>query len=277
MDTENGQHRNIANSGLFRKAVSWSWRRWVKVLGQLRFVQRRTIWFPTYLGSFLIASLLLISVAWWFACGESFLSLTQRLPADVLVVEGWIGRGGIHAAVAEFEQRGYQYIVATGGLTSGRWEDQPTSYAEMAAREMIQSGVPKERIIVAAAKVTESRRTFESAVAVWRALQVAGIHPKTVNVFTLGPHARRSGLVFAKVDWPGTQVGVVSWIPRDYEAVQWWQSSERSRELLEETAGYLYEALLNSGRGSNSPVGGASADFVQHSNSVTEVATPSLE
>jgi uncharacterized SAM-binding protein YcdF (DUF218 family) len=267
MEIEKGLHRNIAKSGSSRKPVSSSWRRWVKWPGQLRLVRRRTVWFPTCLGSILIASLLLISVTWWFGSGESFLSLTQRLPAHVLVVEGWIGRPGIRAAVAEFGQRGYQYIVPTGGLTSGRWEDEPASYAEMAAGEMIRSGVPKERIIVATPKNTESHRTFESAVAVWRALQAAGIQPKTVNVFTFGPHARRSRLVFAKVDEPGTDVGVIGWIPPGYVAVPWWRSSERARDLLEETAGYMYEVLFNSGRSSNSPVLAASSDSVRHPNS----------
>jgi len=28
----------------------------------------------------------------------------------------------------------------------------------------------------------------------------------------------------------------------------WWRSNERSRVLLEETAGYFFERLLNSGR-----------------------------
>src|SRR5271166_1202411 len=264
MEIEKGLHRNTANIGLPRKPVSSSWRRWVKWPAQLRLVRRCTIWFPTWLGSFLIASLLMISMTWWFACGESFLSLTQRLPARVLVVEGWIGRPGIGAAVAEFEQRGYQYIVATGGLTSGGWEDEGTSYAEMAASEMIRLGVPKGRIILAPAKPNEIRRTFESAVAVWRALQAAGIYPKTVNVFTFGQHARRSRLVYAKVDEPGTEVGVIGWIPSGYAAVPWWRSSDRARELLEETAGYLYEVLFNSGRSSNSPVVEASSDSVQH-------------
>jgi uncharacterized SAM-binding protein YcdF (DUF218 family) len=243
----------------------------------LRLAQRRTVWCPTWLGSFCIFALLVIPVAWWFTCGESFLSLTRRLPAHVLVVEGWIGRPGIRAAVAEFGQRGYQYIVASGGLTSGRWEDEPASYAEMAAGEMIRSGVPKERIIVATAEYTESHRTFESAVAVWRALQAAGIHPKAVNVFTFGPHARRSRLVFAKVDEPGTEVGVIGWIPPDYVAVPWWRSSERARDLLEETAGYMYEVLFNSGRSSNSPVLAASTDSIEHPNSTAEVATRSLK
>ena len=45
------------------------------------------------------------------------------------------------------------------------------------------------------------------------------------------------------------KVGVVSWIPSDYQALPWWRSSDRAEDLLTET-GYLYEFLLNSGRGS---------------------------
>jgi hypothetical protein len=204
-------------------------------------------------GSLLIAATFLILAVGWFTYGESLLEVTHRLPAEVLVVEGWIGREGVRAAVAEFEHGGYQYMVSAGGLTSGRWDDQPASYAEMAAREMIRLGVPKERIIVATAEYTESRRTFESAVAVWRALRVSNTRPEAVNVFTFGPHASRSFLVFAKVLGYETKVGVVAWLPPDYKTEPWWRSSERSRDLLEETVGYLYEVLLNSGRRSNAP------------------------
>jgi hypothetical protein len=74
-----------------------------------------------------------------------------------------------------------------------------------------------------------------------------------MNVFTWGPHARRSHLVFAKVERPETDVGVVSWAPVSYRQVPWWRSSERAKEFLTETAGYVFEALFNSGRSSNSP------------------------
>jgi uncharacterized SAM-binding protein YcdF (DUF218 family) len=197
------------------------------------------------------------------------------LPAEVLVVEGWIGRDGIRAARTEFDEHGYQYIVTSGGMTSGFWEDGLSNYAEMAAGELIRLGVPTDKIVVARATKTESHRTYESAAAVWRALEAKAIHPKTLNVFTFGPHAMRSALVFSKVN-SGADVGVVAWIPSDYAALPWWRSSDRARELLEETAGYLYEALLNSGRRSNSPVEGASADFVQHPNSAARVAAPCL-
>jgi uncharacterized SAM-binding protein YcdF (DUF218 family) len=179
--------------------------------------------------------------------------LTERLPAEVLVVEGWIGRDGVRAAEVEFEQRAYQYVVTSGGMTSANgWEQPGRSYAEMAGEELLRLGVPKDKIIVAPAKNTETHRTYESAVAVWRALQTRGIQPKVINLFTLGPHARRSRLVFAKAGGQGTKVGVIAWTPPGDQALPWWRSSDRTKALLTETAAYLFEALLNSGRASNS-------------------------
>jgi hypothetical protein len=85
---------------------------------KLRLFRRCTIWCPTWLGLFSITILTLLPVTWWFLCGESFLSLTRRMPPQILVVEGWIGFEAIHGAKVEFDQQGYQYVVTTGGLTS---------------------------------------------------------------------------------------------------------------------------------------------------------------
>jgi hypothetical protein len=194
----------------------------------------------------IVTGILFTCVIGWFNYGESFLASTHRVPADVLVVEGWIGPQGICAAVDEFEQGGYRYIVASGGPPSGwGWLDKSTSFAVMAGREMMRLGIPKERLVVAASENTETRHTFESAVTVWRALRDAGIKPKDINVFTFGPHARRSALVFAKVNSQGPKIGVIGWLPTDYKT--------DSREFLDETLGYLYEVLFNSGRASNGP------------------------
>jgi hypothetical protein len=251
MKTDEAPNRNFSDTGWRRILVSSLSPKMLNWPLRLRLFRRCTIWCPTAVSWFLIAAISFILVAAWFNYGESLLASTHRVPADVLVVEGWIGREGIRAAVAEFERGSYRDIVSTGGLTSGRWEDQRASYAEMAAREMIRLGVPKERIVIATSENTESHRTFESAIAVWRALRNADARPAAVNVWTLGPHASRSELVFAKVLGSETNVGVIGWLPPDYKAEPWWQSSERSRELLEETVGYLYEVLLNSGRPSN--------------------------
>jgi uncharacterized SAM-binding protein YcdF (DUF218 family) len=226
---------------------------------RLWLVRRRTIWCPTWLGLLCLAIGLAVPLTWWWNFGEAYLSFTHRLPADVLVVEGWIGRKAMIGVRDEFRKGTYKYIVATGGTAIGRWENEkPISYAEMAADELVRLGIGKDEIVVAPSGNIESRRTYESALAARQMLQQRGIHPGVINVFTFGPHARRSFLVYTKVERSETRVGVIAWTPPSYETEPWWRSSERARELLTETAGYLFEFLFNSGRPPAASAGGES-------------------
>ena len=228
------------------------------MVSRLRLIQRTTLWMPTLLGFGLICVALVSPMVWWFACGESFLSLTERLPAEALVVEGWMTSEGIRAAAAEFKQHGYQFLVTSGGPAEERYGVRPRSYAELAKEELVQLGIPEDKIIVATAGNTEILRTFEAAAAVRRALEVKGLRPKALNVFTSGSHARRSRLVYARIEAPETKVGVVSWTSPSNKGVPWWRSSSRAKNLLTESVGYPYEALFSSGRHLNSPGEGTS-------------------
>jgi DUF218 domain len=214
---------------------------------------RRRFWerpLPPWL-IFGLLLLLVLPVLWLVTYGERFFSLTHRVPPEVLVVEGWIGQRGMQAAAAEFVRGGYKYVVTTGGKTSD--PRVPSSYAENASQELSRLDVPKDRIIVAASEGVEHQRTFNSAIAAWRALQNRGIRPQYANLLTLGPHARRSQLVYSKVFSPATKVGVIAWVPADYRSTSWWRSVRRTKCLFKEIAGYPFELLLNSGRISNSP------------------------
>src|SRR5271166_5355862 len=216
------------------------------------------------LGSFCVLLPLIPGVIWLWRSGESYFSLTRRLPADVLVVEGWLGYYGydsILAAAKEFEQGDYKYIVTTGGLTEKQMVQGARNYAEMAKQALVRFGIPQDRILAAPTEGIEHERTYKSAVAAWNALRDKGIRPTAFNVFTLGPHARRSQLVYEKVFWPDSQVGVVAWAPSGYQTEPWWRSQSRTKCLLKETVGYPFEVLLNSGRSSNSPVSDASSNF----------------
>ena len=215
----------------------------------LSLVRRRTVWWPTLLGWACVLAFLCTSILLWLFHGEQFLSRNQRLNPQVLVVEGWIGIEGIQAAGTEFSQGGYSYLVASGGMTSNRWNVTRDSYAEMAERELLRFGVARDKLIFAGSDGTESRRTFQSATAVLRALRKRNLNPATINIFTFGSHARRSQMVFAKVFRGTSKVGVISWVPPGYIDKPWWRSSERSDDLIKESVGYIYELVLNSGRG----------------------------
>jgi hypothetical protein len=216
---------------------------------EFRLVKRRSVPIPTLFGSIVFAGVASsLFAAWWFK-GESFLSDTDRQPPEVLVVEGWIGPFGVRSAFDEFESHGYKYVVATGGMSDQIWNDKRWSYALEGEKQLLRLGVPRSQLIVAVPIETENQRTYQSAVAVLKALQVANLHPRYVNVFTMGVHARRSRLVFAKVLGSQCKVGVISWLPSLYLHENWRSSSEHAVDFLKESVGYLFELLFSSGRG----------------------------
>ena len=219
----------------------------------LSLLHRRTIWWPTPAGWLIGLACVCVPAVLWCFFGERFLAHSERLPAEALIVEGWIGIEGVQAAKAEFDRGGYRTLITAGGQFHTRWGPQRWNYAEEAREILTRAGVPPDRIIEARAIDTDDHRTFEAAAAVSRTLTARGLHFTAVNVFTADVHARRSRLVYAKVLPAGTAVGVVAWSPSDYHPeLPWWKSSDRAVDLIKETAGWLFELLLNSGRTSNS-------------------------
>lgn len=213
---------------------------------------RRTLWWPTRLGWVIgLGGLLATLLGWWFGA-EAFLQKTDRRSTEALIVEGWIGIDGVRAAKEAYERGGYHYIIPTGGLTSNRWGTRRWNYAEEAEKLLLRLGVPADRIVLAAAPDSNSQRTFSTAIAVREALASQHLKIESADVFTLGVHARRSRLVFAKT-LAGVDVGVIAWHPKSYSSGRWWQSSERAADLVKETVGYTFELVFNSGRLSNSP------------------------
>jgi uncharacterized SAM-binding protein YcdF (DUF218 family) len=215
---------------------------------KLQLFSRRTIWWPTWLGWSCLLLLIGSGVGWWFLAGEAFLAQTQRVLAKVLVVEAWIGRDGMQAAKEEFEAGKYEWLIAAGGYTGEGWMERRWSYAQMAEKELLRLGVPRDRLLAAQARETDAQRTYESALATMAVLEKHGLEGAAVNVFTRGPHSRRSRLVFAKVLGSKTLVGTISWSLPESQVGSWWRSSDRAKELVTETAGYWFEALAGSGR-----------------------------
>jgi uncharacterized SAM-binding protein YcdF (DUF218 family) len=214
-----------------------------------RLVKRRSVPVPTLFGTVVfVGAAAALFAAWWFK-GESFLSITDRQPPEVLVVEGWIGPFGVRSAFDEFRNHGYKYVVATGGMSDQIWNDKRWSYALEGEKQLLYLGVPRSQLIVAVPVETESQRTYQSAIAVAKALRDANLHPESVNVFTMGVHARRSRLVFAKVLGPAYKVGAISWLPSLYLHENWRSSSEHAVDFLKESVGYVFELLFGSGRG----------------------------
>lgn len=212
------------------------------------FFRQRTIWVPTWLGALTLFVAFALTLLGWFLGAESFLSVTERQPAEVLVVEGWIGIDGIKAAKEEFDSGGYRWIVTSGGPLGTRWETNPWNAAVEAAKLFRHLGVDASKVIQAPTGRIQTQRSFAAASAVREALRQRNLNPQAVNLFTQSVHARRSRLLLSKVMGAKTRVGSIAWVAPGDAQVPWWKSSDRALDLFKESIAYPYELLFSSGR-----------------------------
>src|SRR5882724_4048242 len=117
-------------------------------------------WLTVFAGVLLTFSLFLFRV-------YPFLAVTHRVDTNVLVVEGWIHKYAICAAVAEFREGSYQRVFTTGGPvegTGGYINDYQTS-ASVGADLLTKCGLPNESVQMVPSRVMDRDRTYDSAIA----------------------------------------------------------------------------------------------------------------
>ncbi len=83
-------------------------------------------------------------------------------------------------------------------------------------------------------------RTFGSALALRRWCGANHRQITAFNLVTLGPHARRSRLLFEKAFDDKARVGIISIENREYDPAHWWRYSEGVKEVVSEGVAYVY-------------------------------------
>jgi len=195
-------------------------------------------WIVASLGIFGLFALLLLGV-------HPFLAVTQRVEPDVLVIEGWIPDYALLAGWDEFRRNHYSTLLTVGGpFRSGVNLDPDDDYADFAAyklRKMVGKGIP---VIPVPCPLEKRDRTYTCALTIKAWLARHDPTARNVTVVTLGPHARRSRLLYQKAFGPGAEVGVIAFQDQDYDARHWWRYSEGVKEVMSEAFAYLYARLI---------------------------------
>ena len=175
-----------------------------------------------------------------------FLAITETVPADVLVVEGWIHPYGIKAAATDFESGRAARIFTTGGPVSGSggYTNDFNTSASVAGERLTAAGIPATAITIVPSHVSGRDRTYNSALALRDWLDKEGDRPQALNVLTEDVHARRTRLLFQEALGSKVKVGIIAIGNPDYDPAHWWQYSEGVREILGEVLAYAYAKLL---------------------------------
>jgi uncharacterized SAM-binding protein YcdF (DUF218 family) len=175
-----------------------------------------------------------------------FLAVTERIPADNLVVEGWVQNYAIRAATGEFAAGGYLRVFTTGGPLHGISADHHDfdTAASAGAQRLVAEGVPPAAVQMVPALTSVRDRTYGSALALRTWLQSRDLPIRRLNVLTEDVHARRTRLLFQRAFGDAVTVGIISIPNPDYDAKHWWRYSEGVRDVLGETIAYVYARFL---------------------------------
>ena len=206
---------------------------------------RRERWGLSWQGWTLVLALGLFAGAAFVLGICPFLSVTERVRTDVLVMEGWLPENLIHQAAAEFTSGNYKQLLTTGGGWSHAGDIDPThTWASVGASRLRAAGVPETALCAVPCRFTERDRTYVSALAIGDWLDRQHIHVQGINVLTEGLHARRTRLLFQNALGKDVSVGVVALSSQHGHWTRWWQYSDTVREVIEETVGYLYAKVV---------------------------------
>jgi len=178
-----------------------------------------------------------------------FLAPERPVDADILVVEGWVPDYALKRGLDLTIERKSSYLLLAGGSVKGEANPEPgDTYAHRAMKRLLRIGgdlphvhpVPSPEQTPAPVR----DRTYAEALAVKKWLQDQGASVSSINVLTLGPHARRSRLLFQMAFGPDVEIGVIAVPDREYDPRVWWRYSEGVKEVLSEAAAYFYARFL---------------------------------
>jgi hypothetical protein len=205
-------------------------------------VSRKERWGLSARGGLLLVATSGLAGAFVLLTAYPFLAVTERVPSEYLVVEGWVSEHAIRAAADEFTAHNYQRVFTTGGPVHGigAYRNEFSTTAHIAGRRLIDAGVPEAAVQRAPARTSARDRTYAAAVALREAMHSQQIATRSINVLTEDAHARRTQLLYQQAFGPGVAVGVIAIANPDYDPKRWWRYSEGVRTVLGEAIAYLY-------------------------------------
>ena len=206
---------------------------------------RREAWRLSLRGFFVLCGLALAAIGLFIRFIYPFLAVTDRVPSEYVVAEGWLAVPELRVAAEEFAKGGFKKILTSGTLVKDEWNvaDRIT-FADWAGSKLERIGVPTNLVQRVPSYRSEKDRTYNSALAVKEWFATNGIALRGLNVYTEGTHARRTRLLFQKAFGDDVQIGVIAIDDPTFDPRRWWCSSEGVREVIGESIAYVYARFL---------------------------------
>jgi len=204
-------------------------------------LRRKEKWVLSWRGRLVVWGGLLVLGLVFILKIHPFLAVTDRVDSKYLVIEGWVPNYALEESIAEFKSNSYVKIFTVGAdPLTGKNIEEGDSIALEAYNRLKWMGVDPTVMQAVPAHIKYRNRTFQSAMALRRWIEENHEPVTSFNLVTLGPHARRSRLLFAEAFDGKARVGIISVTHREYDPKRWWKYSEGVKEVISEGVAYFY-------------------------------------
>ena len=163
--------------------------------------------------------------------GESWVIDAPAAHADALLL---LGDDNFYADRATHAAELIRHGVAPLVVASGRRLRPSAGIAELQEHDLIERGVPKDKII---RFPHDADSTLEEAVALARLCSDHHFH--SVIVVTSNYHARRARYIFGKVFPPAIAVSVAGAHDGDFDPENWWEKRKSEELFVHEVVGMM--------------------------------------
>jgi hypothetical protein len=208
-------------------------------------IVRRESWCLSLRAKLLVAGILVCALIMAQRTIYPWLSITKRAHGEYLIVEGWLHGDGFDLARSEFTRGNYRKILTSGCKASdGSHAEPKATYADWGAERLRNVGISSDLVEAVPCWVEHRDRTYHSALAIRKWFENHQLSPTAIDVVSMGPHARRTRLLFQEAFGKRVSIGVIA-VPDDaYDPAHWWRSSEGVREVVGEGLAYIYARVF---------------------------------
>ena len=156
-----------------------------------------------------------------------------------MIIEGWIEDAALTQAISLYTDGDYEGIYTTGvPLDVGSPWLSNVCRDDHRASDCTRH--PSDEIRTVSATYAQRDRTYRAALALRDALHADGITEGELHLISVGPHGRRSQLLFRTALGEGFSIGISALPDSSYPSEKWYQYSEGVRAVLAESIAYLY-------------------------------------
>ncbi len=210
-------------------------------MGRFSIAKKKERWVATWFGNLLKILVFLLIIIFFVKSIHPFLAQTKPIESKILVVEGFIPDFAIEASKSIFYEGQYELMIITGKKKlKGSYVDEYENDGLHSAATLAKIGFDTTKIkVISIGDDIRKDRTYATAQAVKQWLQKSG-KSSTINVVTLGTHARRSHLLFEKALEEDFMVGIIAIEDIRFDPEKWWRSSMGVRSVIDETIAYIY-------------------------------------